>query len=174
MSSNLFKITVIQSWVHDTWIGLDGQPCPKGTPGARFVKARKVKARTPGAKKVKKKSKKWYGRVPGSKQPVPLSSNKVAAQQMLAQLVTKAEMAKVGIKDSFEKHRTQPLVDPLADFEADLQAKGNTPKQVKLKIGRIRRLLEGCRFVFMDDLSPSGVQQYLADLREGNAATDWN
>ncbi|HYT89387.1 MAG TPA: tyrosine-type recombinase/integrase [Gemmataceae bacterium] len=166
MASNLFKITVVQHWLHNCWIDQEGKPCAKDMPGARFVKARKVKAGTPGATKVKKKSGKWYGRVPGNQQPVPLSANKVAAQQILAELVRKAEVGRAGISDPFEDHRKRPLLEHLADFEADLKAKGNTPKQVRLKIGRIRRLLEGCRFVFLADLSASRVQQYLADLRE--------
>src|SRR5262249_47626700 len=87
MANGLFKITVIQYWLHDAWIDAEGRPCDKGTPGARFVRSRKVPAGTPGAKKVKKKSGKWYGRVPGSTKPVPLSANKVAAQQMLGELV---------------------------------------------------------------------------------------
>ena len=40
--SSVFKVTVIQYWLHDCWIGPDGRLCNKGAPGARFVKARKV------------------------------------------------------------------------------------------------------------------------------------
>ena len=138
----------------------------RGAPGARFVKARKVKAGTPGAVKVNKKSSKWYGRAPGSSKAVPLSRNKVAAQQLLAELVRKAELGRVGLGDPFEDHRKRPLTEHLADFKADLMAKGNTPKQVQIKIGRIRRLIARCQFVFMADLSASRVQQYLAELRE--------
>ena len=82
------------------------------------MKARKVKPGTPGAEKVKKKSKKWYGRVPGNRQPVPLSANKTAAGQMLAALVNKAELGKAGIRDPFEEHRKRPLAEHLADWEA--------------------------------------------------------
>jgi hypothetical protein len=166
MPSNIFKVTVVQHWLYDAWIDSQGKPCDKDAPGARFVKARKVKAGTPGAKKVKKKSTKWYGRIPGSSKAVPLSRNKIAAQQILAELVRKAELGRVGICDPFEKHRKRPLLEHLADFEADLKAKGDTLKQVRLKIGRIRRLLGACQFVFLPDLSASRVQQYLADLRE--------
>jgi integrase len=166
MAGTLFKITVVQHWVYHCWIDSQGRPCDKDTPGARFVKSRKVKAGTPGAKKLKKKSSKWYGRVPGNTNLIPLSPNKVAAQQLLAALVRKAELQRAGIIDPFEEHRTRPLGEHLEDFEADLSAKGNTPKQVRLKVGRIRRLLEGCRFIFMADLSASRVQQYLASLRE--------
>src|SRR5262245_25847677 len=108
MGSSLFKVTVIQYWLHDAWIDQDGKPCAKGTPGAGCVKARKVPKGTSGAKKVKKKSGKWYGRVPGCKKPVPLSANKVAALQMLAGLTNKSELAKVGIGDPFEEHRKRP------------------------------------------------------------------
>src|SRR4051812_31243637 len=118
MPSNLFKVTVIQYWLHDCWVGPDGRPCAKDAPGARFVRARKVPKGTPGAQKVKKKSGKWYGRVPGTAKPVPLSANKVAAQQILAALVKKAELRRVGINDPYEEHRKRPLVDHLADWEA--------------------------------------------------------
>src|SRR5262245_2349517 len=137
MASNLFKVTVVQYWLYDCWIDPQGQPCDESAPGARFVKSRKVKAGTPGAKKIKKKSGKWYGRVPGSPKPVPLSANKVAAQQLLADLVKKVELGRAGISDPFEEHRKRRLAEHLTDFEADLRAKGNKPKQVRLKIGRI-------------------------------------
>jgi hypothetical protein len=78
--ASIFKVTVIQYWLHNAWLDAEGRPCAAGTPGARFVKARKMPKGTPGARKVKKKSGKWYGRVPGSARPVPLSPNKVAAQ----------------------------------------------------------------------------------------------
>src|SRR5262249_8253909 len=74
MPSNIFKVTVVQHWLYDCWIDPQGRPCDIDAPGARLVKARKVKAGTPGAKKVKKKSSKWYGRVPGSSRAVPLST----------------------------------------------------------------------------------------------------
>jgi hypothetical protein len=86
MAGTLFKITVVQHWLYDFWLGPDGRPCDPDAPGARFVKSRKVASGTPGARKVRKKSGKWYGRLPGGSRPVPLSANKVAAQQMLAGL----------------------------------------------------------------------------------------
>ena len=59
----------------------------------------------------------------------------------MAEHVKKAELGRAGICDPFEAHRKRPLAEHLVDFEGDLKAKGNTPKQVQLKIGRIRRLL---------------------------------
>jgi hypothetical protein len=61
----------------------DGKQVPKGTPGA---------------KKVKEKFAKWYGRVPGSSRAIPLCANKSAAQIMLSEMVKKAETGGSGEK----------------------------------------------------------------------------
>src|SRR5262245_36180308 len=127
MASSLFKVTVVQHWLYDCWIDAEGQPCPKDAPGAQFVKSRRVPAGTPGAKKVKKKSSKWYGRLSGSTKAVPLSSNKVAAQQLLAGLVNKAELGRAGLGDPFEEHRRRPLVGHLTDNRRELEARANDP-----------------------------------------------
>src|SRR5262245_61078347 len=161
MASSVFKVTVVQHWLRDCWIDPDGRPCDKTAPGARFVKARKVKPGTPGAKKMKKKSGKWYGRLPGSTKPTPLSANKVAAQQMLAALVRKAELGKVGLDDPYEDHRKRSLAEHLADYRAFLLAKGVTRKQAEQVRHRVRAVLDGCRFVYAGDLSASRVQDFL-------------
>jgi hypothetical protein len=97
--AGVFKVTVVQYWLYDAHVGPDGRPCDKDAPGARFVKSRKVPKDTPGAVKVTKKSSKWYGRLPGSTKPIPLSTNKVAALQILAAKTTKAGLAEAGIVD---------------------------------------------------------------------------
>src|SRR5262245_41730454 len=165
MASNLFKVTVVQYWLHDCWIDAEGRPCDRNTPGARFVKSRKVPAGTPGAKKVTKKSSKWYGRVPGSTKPVPLSTNKVAAQQLLAALVRKAELGRAGLNDPFEGHRQRPLLEHLADYRRELESRGNAPRYTDLVISRLEDLVEGCGFCFTSDLSASRIMDWLADLR---------
>jgi hypothetical protein len=43
----------------------------------------RVTSTTPGARKVTEESGKYYGRVPGKADPVPLCSNKAAAEVML-------------------------------------------------------------------------------------------
>jgi hypothetical protein len=165
MASTLFKVTVVQYWLHDCWVDSEGQPCDPEAPGARFVKARKVKAGTPGAKKKKKKSSKWYGRLPGSTKAVPLATNKVAAQQILAELVKKAELGRAGICDPFEAHRKRPLTDHLGDFRRELEARSNALRYSDLVISRLGDLLAGCGFCFTSDLSASRVMNWLAGLR---------
>lgn len=149
----------------DRWFDVDGNPCLESVPGARFVKRRRVKPGTPGAKKLKRKSTKWYGRIPGKSQPIPLSANKVAAQQMLAALVNKAELGKVGIHDPFEEHRKRPLKEHLADFRRELEARGNSPRYTEMVVTRLNDLVEGCGFGFVAEISASRVNDWLADQR---------
>lgn len=162
----LFKITITQYWLQDCWLDAEGNPCPEGTPGSRFVQRRRVKPGTPGASKVKRKSTKWYGRLPGGAKPIPLSANKVAAQQMLAALVNKAELGKVGIADPFEAHRKRPLLEHVADFKAYLTDKGNSGKHARDAATRVKRVVKGCRFAVIDDITLSRVQEFLGDLTD--------
>ncbi len=168
MSNNLFKHPVVQHWLYNCWIDSDGVPCQADTPGARFVTSRKVKAGTPGAVKIKAKSAKWYGRVPGSTKAVPLSKNKVAAQQMLAALVRKSELGRAGISDPFEDHRNRPLIEHITDFQSWLSARGNGEKHSRDAASRVRRIIEGCRFHLIGDITLSRVQEFLAGLKNAD------
>ncbi len=140
----IFKKTIVR------YLDAEGQRVPAGTPNAR---------------KVKQKSGKWYGRVPGAARPVPLCRNKSAAEMMLNELVKKAELGKAGIVDHFEQHRKRPLSEHLNDFLSELQARGDDPRHVAIVGSRLRTLLGGCHFVFMDEVSASKVMDYLASMR---------
>jgi integrase len=143
--SRVFKKSIVR------YLSRDGKQVPKGTPGA---------------KKTKEKSTKWYGRVPGSPRAIPLSTNKSAAMIMLTELVKKAEMSKAGVVDPFEKHRRKPLSDHLADFVHKLEAGNNDPRYVATTAGRLRSLFEDCGFVFLADVSASKIEAQLAKLRQ--------
>src|SRR5438093_12581325 len=109
-----------------------------------------------GNRTVKRKSRKWYGWFTdrsGKKHRVPLCMDKTAAQAMLGELIRRAEREEAGLLDPFEDHRKRPLAEHLAEFEADLRAREVTCKQLKLKVFRIRRLLESCGFSVIADLS---------------------
>jgi integrase len=138
-------------------------------PSARFKdrRGRTVTAPlTEDGTRIRLESSKWYGRVPGEAQPVPLATDETAAELMLAELIRKAELAAAGVVDRFEKHRTRPLAEHLAEWEAALLAEGSTPKHVRQTVACARRVLTGCGFVFWPDLSASRVVQYLAELRD--------
>jgi integrase len=110
----------------------------------------------------------WYGWVDGA--AVPLCTNKAAAETMLGEKLKKAQLAEAGVRDPFEKHRKRPLAEHLDDWEASLLANGATDKHVKQTLACARRIVAGCDFPLMADLSASRVEQFLAGLRERRGA----
>jgi len=121
-------------------------------------------------KKVKGKSKKWWGRLNyalGREKRVPLATDKRAAQAMLNELVTKVEREKAGIADPFEDHAKRPIREHINAYRAFLQHKGNTAKYVSEVVEKVRRIATGCRWSLITEMSPSDLQRYLADLRAG-------
>src|SRR5262249_25052484 len=52
------------------------------------------------------------------------------------------------------------------DFARSLRAKGNTDAHVKVTVARVRKVIDGCRFRLIPDLSASRVQEFVGDLRE--------
>jgi integrase len=166
----------------------------KGKPHARYKgeDGKTVLAPlTKDGKRCRVKAEKWYGQYTddaGVLRRVPLSTDKTVAGQMLNELVRKADLAKVGISNPYEKHRKRPLLCPrcrglvetdngercdcpggshLADWEASLRASGATARHVRQTVANARHVLDSCGFVFMADLSAAAVQKHLAGLRQG-------
>jgi integrase len=136
---------------------------------ANLFKKRVVVTDPKSQRRIKKRSKKWWGRYRdenGAVRRLPLATDKMAAQAMLNELVRKVELKIAGLGDPFEQHRKRPLTQHVADFRSYLEAKGNTPKHARQTCNRVRALLEGCRFERMSDLSPSAAVQWLADERQ--------
>jgi hypothetical protein len=150
--ASLFKPLIVR------YVDSSGSRVPKGTPGAR---------------RFKEKASRWYGQyvdAQGIQKQVPLSTDKTAARQILNDRARRAELNKAGLGDPYEAHRTKPLLEHLADFESSLLAKGNTAKQSKQVASRVRRVVNGCKFIFLGDLSASQTLEYLATLRDSGRA----
>jgi integrase len=141
----------------------------------RTSDGRRVTKKTPGAVKVDLgRSKVWYGKVKGPDgkfRPVKLCTDKTASKQMLAKLVTDARMEQLGMGDRYAEHRGRPLREHLADWETALRAGGATDKHVAQTVAAVRRILDGCRFALVADLSASRVQTFLAELRQDHSPT---
>jgi integrase len=119
-------------------------------------------------RRVQRKAKKWYGQYTdgaGILRRDPLATDKTAAQQMLNELTRRAEMERAGISDPFRDHRKRPLAEHLTDFESSLRAKGVTEDHVKLVSFRARKLVDGCGFRSIPDISASRAMNFLADLK---------
>src|SRR5262249_27920859 len=151
----------------------------------RRANGRRVTKDTPGAVRVELgRSQIWYGKYKGANckfHRVPLCTNKTAAKQMLAKLVTDAKLAQHGLGDAFEEHRERPLKEHLADYSRELGARGNAPRYVRVVISRLAELVKGCGFLFLADLSASRMMDWLGKLRQTtgrprdvlDAAKDW-
>jgi len=119
-------------------------------------------------RRVKSKSKKWWGRFRDEhdqEKRVPLAADKKAAETLLNELVRKVERMRAGLEDPFERHQKRPLRDHVRDFRKYLQAKERTPRYILNTIQQLRSVINGCKFEHIRDVSPSRVQDYLAELR---------
>ena len=111
----------------------------------------------------------WYGQfkdADGIRQRVPLCENKAASETMLAELIRAAGMGRAGFRDPFAEHRKRPLAEHLGDWEASLRANGRGDDYLSLKLGRVRAILDGCKFTFTADLSADRLELFLAKLRK--------
>jgi len=70
-------------------------------------------------------------------------------------------------KDPFREHRNRPLLEHVDDYRVFLLAKGDTPKQVRQVVNRVKRIIRACKFTVIGDVSSSRVQTCLAELKHG-------
>ena len=146
--ASLYRPTVIR------YIDSQGRQVPKGTPGA---------------KRVREKSKTFRGRyrgADGKPRTASLCDDQDAAETMLSELVKRAKREAAGDIDPFEDHRKRPLAEHLADFESGLLAKGATSKQAGQVTARCRKIIDGCKFKKLADFVPSAVANYLRERRQ--------
>jgi excisionase family DNA binding protein len=115
-----------------------------------------------------KPGKKWAADVrfaDGTRKRVRFSPNRDAAAQMLNELLKRIENEKAGVADRTAKHRKCPLTDHLDDWAVSLRANNRDSAYVTMKVNRVRSVLTACGWVFPFDLSPDGLELFLADLR---------
>ncbi len=141
---------LIRPWLV-RYVDKDGKRCPKDTPGAR---------------KVKQRARKWYGAgipglAPGKR--IPLAAAKDTARQMLAELVKKGERGENPLEDRTAEAGKKELRHHLADFEAALRARQTSPKEIRLKLARIRGTFDACNFTLPRHVESDAVMGYLSD-----------
>jgi integrase len=66
---------------------------------------------------------------------------------------------------------TKPLLEHLADWKMVLESRDNTAQHVFMSVSRVRRVIVGCKFVTMSDISASEVQRFLGELRKDSRVT---
>jgi len=97
-------------------------------------------------------------------------TDKQLTQQLAARLEDEVRLRKTGMIDadleSNAKRNQVSIKEHLQEFEQSLIRRNNTEKHVRLMVGRIQRIVEGCEFKKVVDLSAEVVECYLTDLRE--------
>lgn len=142
--------------------------------GRRFARFKNANGRTITASLTKAgnayrlESRKWYIEfidAGGKRKRVPGYVDKDATNQKAAELEKQAAREESGLIDRFSHHRKRPLKEHLEDFRKHLQAKNDTPKQVKQVCNRAAWIFKACRFETAPDLSAARVEDYLAERR---------
>src|SRR5262245_61645774 len=142
----------------------------KGKPHARFTDdGRTVTAPlTKKGDRIRLLSAKWYGEyrdADGIVQRVPLSEDRSAAEVMLGERVKEAELTRRGLADpAREEHARRPLAEHVEDYRKHLAAKGDEAGHVADTAARVRKVLNGCRFKLLADITPGAVVEYLDGL----------
>ena len=79
----------------------------------------------------------------------------------------RTKLTDIGLLDTRSVASGKPLTEHLADFYESLLAKGDTTRRAQEVVGKVRRILQGCRITFYSDIRASRVQKYLAEQRNG-------
>jgi hypothetical protein len=133
---------------------------------ARYVNGdgRQVPKSTPGARKVKAKSRKWYGQytdADGRRRRVPLTTDKRAAQQLLAELERAFAHGRTGLTDEFAEHRKAPIGDHVEAYKVSLRVKGVSAEYFKQIARMLAATLKACGFRTLADIRREAVERFL-------------
>lgn len=124
---------------------------------------RRVAAGTPGARKVRTRSRKWYGKgIPGQVRPVPLATDRTAAQRMLAEMVRDFERGAAGIVPVEVRERT--LAEWIDLYRDEVLADGSTVKHARRKHTHLSRMCAGLGWTHPRDLAAGPLKLWLAEL----------
>jgi integrase len=145
---NLLKIHVTR------YVDGDGRQVPKGTPGARKVQA---------------KSRKWYGQYldgDGRRRREPLTTDKAAARQLLAELERAVAHGRAGLTDEFAEYRKASIREHVDAYKAHLRHKGVSEAKFKESSRQLKAVLDACDVRTLSDLRPEGVERFLNVLAD--------
>jgi integrase/recombinase XerD len=120
-------------------------------------------------RRVKTKSRKWYGKFrdsAGELHRIPLCTDKEAARAMLLEAAQRAERRIAGISHPSDDHAQEAMGVHIERFEGSLRAKDDADRHVKLTIARITAICDGCKFRRIPHIRASSVSEWLTDRRE--------
>ena len=118
-------------------------------------------------KRVIRKTKKWYARLPGEKTATPLLTDLGLSKIYYADLIHEREKSKVSSYDPLAKHRQTTLTQHLSDWLAWMQSGTVTGKQIAQVYHRASSVIAESQWVVSTDASPSGLEAALSRLGRG-------
>ncbi len=94
-------------------------------------------------------------------------TDKGLTEELAAKLESEARLRTAGLidpaQDRIAEHNQVGIEAHLKAFEKSLAT--NTPKYIKLTMGRVRRIIDGCGFATLSTIDADDVQDFLADLQ---------
>ncbi len=125
----------------------------------------RVSKDTPGAKKVKIKSEKWYASWKEGKQVVrvPLATDKRASQVMLADILRKNERMAAGIEKPVDR---KPVVEHVEEYRASILSSGKVRSAYyhREKKRILNLFFKHSKIRFIGDITAEAVDSYITSL----------
>lgn len=154
--------TLLQPW-QVYHVGPNGQRCKRDAPGARQVKER-VKC--------------WYGQfrnAVGKWVRVRLSTNRRAAESMLAELTRRVDLERAGLPvPDADGVRSAPWSALVDEWERELTAQGIADGQRGNLLRSVRRVWEGTGARCLDALTTDRVNAWFTGFRAERSTRTWN
>jgi hypothetical protein len=124
------------------------------------------------------KSEKWYGEYrdgDGEVRRVPLSSDKQAAEAMLADLKRDVERRKAGFVNDYAEACKAPLTGLVAEYLDHLALKGDGDRHIADTTRLLNTVIRECGFGTLAELRADSLDRFLARLKKrGRAARTIN
>jgi integrase len=106
----------------------------------------------------------------GRRKTVKGFTDKSKSEQLAAKLEMNAQLRRMGMIDpqqeELAERKRSGVEDHLQQFEKSLARRKNTAKHVRLTMGRVRRVIDGCEFKTLGDIKADAVECFLGELRE--------
>lgn len=124
---------------------------------------------TADGEKVRVETEAWYIRFkgPDGKWKVKKGyTDRRATEEKARGLQTRLDQQHEGIRPYEEEHQ-RPILEHVDGFERHLESKGGTWRHVVESGRKVRRIIEGCGFKRITDITADSVESYLAEQRRG-------
>ena len=116
----------------------------------------------------------WYDHNHKRREISTHTTDKAAAERILAKRVTDASLRREGVIDprteSICKQSLRPIGEQLEEWQAARDAKGVTAKQNRLVAGRTCHIVDKCGFTALADIQPTSINRFIRQMQEEGAA----